>query len=281
MNFTFPQSYYIYQLITTCHDCPVPVAYRPINIQLTKIYPPSPSTLAPSAESKVIYFNLAITKTVVNFSTDISHAERGTRDIKHIKRDSSSKAWVRPLGGLRGFGGGQSSTLPECGHVAYQIKGNDACINMEAIILPIDTTLTWGGVKVQSIFFSENIHVAYQIKVNVAYSPMQAHFLSLLIPSASWVGSKKFLLHIKLKDMEHRAPCKPIFCPYTHLGSKGQNIFLWKVVMLHIKVKGMEPRAQHKHILCPHTPSVRGVGPKVLNIFFSESSHIAYLIKGN
>ena len=25
-----------------------------------------------------------------------------------------------------------------------------------------------------------------------------------------------YILHIKLKEMEHRAPCKHILCPYTH-----------------------------------------------------------------
>ena len=34
------------------------------------------------------------------------------------------------------------------------------------------------------------------------------------------------------------------------------------------------------HTLSLQTPSVRGVGSKVLSIF-SESSHVAYLIKGN
>ena len=39
----------------------------------------------------------------------------------------------------------------------------------------------------------------------------------------------------------------------TGVGSKGQNIFLMKVVMLHIKLKGMEYRAPRKHIFCPYT----------------------------
>ena len=49
------------------------------------------------------------------------------------------------------------------------------------------------------------------------------------------------MLHIKLRGMEHRAPCKHIFCPYTHTlclgwGHKFKNFFL-KVVVLHIKLK--------------------------------------------
>ena len=53
--------------------------------------------------------------------------------MEHFKRDYRSKASVYPLlpsGGLRGCGTGQNSTFSEYGHVAYQIKGNDACINM-------------------------------------------------------------------------------------------------------------------------------------------------------
>ena len=33
--------------------------------------------------------------------------------------------------------------LLEYGHVAYQIKADDACSNMVATILPTDTPLTW------------------------------------------------------------------------------------------------------------------------------------------
>ena len=38
------------------------------------------------------------------------------------------------------------------------------------------------------------------------------------------------MLHSKLKGMDHRALCKPIFCPYTHpqpmeLGQKVKTIF--------------------------------------------------------
>ena len=50
--------------------------------------------------------------------------------MKNTKRDFSLKAWV-DLGGQRQF-------FADYGHVAYQIKGNDACINMVANILPID-----------------------------------------------------------------------------------------------------------------------------------------------
>ena len=36
--------------------------------------------------------------------TKIPHAERGTIHIKHIKRDLSSNAWVRPPGWIKGVG---------------------------------------------------------------------------------------------------------------------------------------------------------------------------------
>ena len=122
---------------------------------------------------------------------------------------------------------------------------------------------------------------------------MQAHFLFLHTPSAPGFGSKGqniffLMLHIKFKGMEHRAPRKHIFCPYTHPRPLGlghdQNVktlFFLKVVMLHIKSKGMEHRAPHKHIFCPHThPRPLGLDRKV-KTFFYESSPVAYQIKGN
>ena len=56
---------------------------------------------------------------------------------------------------------GQTSTVSEYGHVAYHIKGNDACSNMVANILPADT-------PTNAHIFSESSHVAYQIKGNGA-----------------------------------------------------------------------------------------------------------------
>ena len=51
--------------------------------------------------------------------------------------------------------------------------------------------------------------------------------------------------------------------------------------MLHIKLKETEHRPQCKNIFCPYTnPRPRGV-VKMSKHFFSESSHVAYQIKGN
>ena len=58
--------------------------------------------------------------------------------------------------GLRGWGRGPKPTVSEYGHVAYQIKENDACSNMVANMSP-ET-------------FSEYGNVAYQIKENNACS---------------------------------------------------------------------------------------------------------------
>ena len=72
--------------------------------------------------------------------------------------------------------------------------------------------------------FSEYGHVAYQINGNEAYINMPANILPLLTLSATGVGSIFFLnvvmLHIKLKKMKHRTPCKQIFLPFTHHGVK-------------------------------------------------------------
>ena len=50
----------------------------------------------------------------------------------------------------------------EYGHVAFQIKADEACSNMVANILPTDTPSTQEvESKGQTISFSESSHVAY------------------------------------------------------------------------------------------------------------------------
>ena len=78
------------------------------------------------------------------------------------------------------------------GHVAYQIKADEAGSNMVANILPTDTALTQGvGSKGQTIYFSESCHVAYQIKADDAGSNMVANILPTDTPPSTrgW-GSK-------------------------------------------------------------------------------------------
>ena len=72
---------------------------------------------------------------------------------------------LSPLSGLRRWDGGENETFSEYGHVAYQIRADDAGSNMVANILSTDTPSTQGvGSKGQTISFSESCHVAYQIK---------------------------------------------------------------------------------------------------------------------
>ena len=53
------------------------------------------------------------------------------------------------------------------------------------------------------------------------------------------------------------------------LGSKGHNIFFLRVVMMHIKLRGMEYRAPCKHLFCLYThPQPWGWGQKVKTFFF-------------
>ena len=95
------------------------------------------------------------------------------------------------MGGLRGRGRGQTLTFSEYGHVAYQIKADDAGGNMIANILAANTPLTHGvGSKGQTIYFSESSHVAYQIKADDAGSKMVGNILPTDTPSIQGVGSK-------------------------------------------------------------------------------------------
>ena len=77
------------------------------------------------------------------------------------------------------------------------------------------------------------------------------------------------MMHIKLKGMECRAPCKHILCLHTPsttgMGSKGQNIF--------------RRRAPFKHVFCPYKhPKSVGLGQKVRKN--AECGIVAYQIKG-
>ena len=62
--------------------------------------------------------------------------------MKHIKWGFSLKAWVRAPWVDLGDGAVAKIKLSEYGHIAYQIKADDAGSNMVANILPTDTPST-------------------------------------------------------------------------------------------------------------------------------------------
>ena len=109
---------------------------------------------------------------------------------------------------------------------------------MVANILPTDTPSTQGvRSKSQTISFSECSHVAYQIKADDAGSNMVANILPTDTPSTQRMGSKGqtiifflkvVMLHIILKGIEHRAPCKQTCCHNTHQRPLGwcQKVFI-------------------------------------------------------
>ena len=82
---------------------------------------------------------------------------------------------------------------------------------------------------------------------------MQAHICSYTYSQILRFGQKvkRFflkvvMLHIKLKEMERKAPCKHLYSVITHtLGPRGRvkvKTFFLNVVMLHIKLKGKKYR---------------------------------------
>ena len=100
----------------------------------------TPPPLTPPKGSKVKYLSFAITKTIVNIFAEILHTGRTALDMKHIKRDFSLKAWVRACWvDLRGGAEVKIIFFSKYGHVAYQIKADNAGSNMVANILPTDT----------------------------------------------------------------------------------------------------------------------------------------------
>ena len=61
--------------------------------------------------------------------------------MKHIKQDFSLKSWVQSPGMDLGVGPRPKLNF---GHVAYQIKANNACSNMVANVLLTDLPSTPG-----------------------------------------------------------------------------------------------------------------------------------------
>ena len=163
------------------------------------------------------------------------------------------------------------------GHVAYQIKPNDAHAATYGSIYFARRPHPPRGCG-QNSTFSEHGHIAYKIKENNECSNTQAHILSLHTPLAPGVGSKVktvfflkvVVLHIKLKGMEHRPPCKHIFCPYAHPRPDGcgqmSEYFFSESSQTNQRKEALS--TMQAHILFLHTPSTPGFRAKGQSIFF-------------
>ena len=165
------------------------------------------------------------------------------------------------------------STFSEYGHVAYKIKGNDACSNMVENIFPADpppqNAWLWG----QNSTFSEYGNVAFQREWR-----MQQHGNILPADPGGKGQNSTFseyghvAYHIKGND-----PCSNMVANILpadpHNPGCGQGcrvkILFQNMLMLHIKLNGITYiAATCKHILSLHAPSAPGVGSNVKTIFF-------------
>ena len=96
------------------------------------------------------------------------HTGRAAVDMKHIKRDFSLKAWVQ--GCWVDLGGGAEVKIKffsEYGHVAYQIKADDAGNNMVANICPQTHPRPMGCGQNVKIYFSETRPGMLHIKLKL------------------------------------------------------------------------------------------------------------------
>ena len=94
------------------------------------------------------------------------------------------------------------------------------------------------------------------------------------------------MLYIKLKHMEHRAPCKYIFCPYTNpqpqIGVKKVKTFFSESSHVTYQIKGNgAKRTMQAHLLSFYTSCTPGVVWSKGQKYFTKTSHVAYQIKGN
>ena len=202
-----------------------------------------------------------------------------------------------PKPGIRSKG--LNSTFSKDSHLAYPIKGNCKRNNMQAHILNYTNPRPLGWAQLSFfVFFSS--HVAYQINVNGAKSTMQPHILTFHTPFTLILGSKCHnillkivVLDIKLKRMDHRAPCKHISCLHTHTHThihstpgmwvKSLNMILMKIVMFYIKIKRMLHHARtyccFTHILT-HTHGPLGGVKRLKHFFFLKEVMMHIKLKG-
>ena len=61
-------------------------------------------------------------------------------NISQLRQHGSKCFTPRPAPDSGGVIKGQNSTISELGHVSYQVKWNQKCSNMVAIIIPADPT---------------------------------------------------------------------------------------------------------------------------------------------
>ena len=165
--------------------------------------------------------------------------------MKQIKWYYSSKALVN-----LGVDQRPKSTFSKYGHVAYQIKGSNACIKNGSIYFADRHTLDHGWGQKVNTFFLKVAMMHIKLEGNGAKEHHSSTYSVLTHTLSPWGlinRSKRFfpkvvILYNKLNGMAFRAPCKYIFCPYTPSirgvgSSRGNIFFLLNMVMLHIKLK--------------------------------------------
>ena len=103
MILSFHQSFYIQHIFTIDNDCQVPVDKH----GSVKVLPPPP--LAPPKESKVKYFNFAITKAIVNIFCRNFVCRQSSNRYETLQTGFQFEGLgPSPLGGLKGRGRGQN-----------------------------------------------------------------------------------------------------------------------------------------------------------------------------
>ena len=105
------------------------------------------------------------------------------------------------------------STLSEYGPIAYQIKRNEAYINMLANILPLHIPLGWGQEVI--LFFSESSPVALQINWNDA-----CKYSALLHTKKQFFSEGHVAYQLKMKEVWDimQVKCLALCTPLTFLG---------------------------------------------------------------
>ena len=190
---------------------------------------------------------------------------------------------------------GQNSTFSEQVHVAYQIKWHHKSSNTVATILPTEHIKRVKRSKF-NFFRTWSCCILYKMESRMQQNCSKQCARRSPPPACPTLGCSQkvefqlvqnmVMLHIKLNGIANAATCKHICCPCTHprplkLDQRSNYYFSESscVACQIRRERSIEHHASTYSVLT-YTPQPFD-GVKGQNIFFSESSHVLYQIKGN
>ena len=123
------------------------------------------------------------------------HIEYQIKGYHQIKQQGGKYFAGRPLFALLFGSKVKTQLFQNIVMLHIKLKGNTKCSSIVESILPVDPSLTWGGVIRSKFNFSEHGHDAYQIKGNHQMQPHCSKYFAHrpISNPAVWVKRSKFI----------------------------------------------------------------------------------------